>query len=59
LASKHGTLPPGLNYTQPDPACPVNVHHGAARPMAKPYFLKVGFTEMGQTGAVVCKRWQE
>lgn len=58
LAAKHGTLPPGLNYTQPDPACPVAVHHGAARAIAKPYFLKVGFTEMGQAGAVVCKRWQ-
>lgn len=59
LAFRHGIMPPGLNFTHPDPDCQIQVHHGKARPTTKPYFLKVGFTEMGQTAAVVCKRWEE
>jgi 3-oxoacyl-[acyl-carrier-protein] synthase II len=56
LAMKHGTLPPTLNFKTPDPACPVQVLT-KARPIAKPYFVKVSFTELGQCAAVVCKRW--
>ena len=56
LALKHGLLPGTLNYEMPDPACPVQVLT-KARPIAKPYFLKIGFTEMGQWAAVVCRRW--
>jgi 3-oxoacyl-[acyl-carrier-protein] synthase II len=57
LAMKHGTLPATLNYAEPDPACPVQVL-SKARPIARPYFVKVGYTEMGQCGAVVCRKWQ-
>ncbi|MBM3995362.1 MAG: beta-ketoacyl-[acyl-carrier-protein] synthase family protein [Planctomycetes bacterium] len=57
LAMKHGTLPPTLNYETPDPACPVQVLR-EARPIAKPYFVKIGYTEMGQCGAMVCRRWE-
>ena len=56
LAMKHGTLPPTLNYEKPDPACPVTVLT-KARPIEKPYFVKVCFTEMGQSAAVVCRKW--
>ncbi len=56
LAMKHGTLPPTLNYESPDPACPVKVLT-KAQPIARPYFVKTGFTEMGQCAAVVCKKW--
>jgi 3-oxoacyl-[acyl-carrier-protein] synthase II len=56
LAMKHGTLPPTLNYETPDPACPVQVLT-KARPIVKPYFVKIGFTEMGQCAAVVCKKY--
>jgi 3-oxoacyl-[acyl-carrier-protein] synthase II len=56
LAMKHGTLPATLNFETPDPACPVQVNT-KARPIAKPYFVKVGFTEMGQCAAVVCRKW--
>jgi 3-oxoacyl-[acyl-carrier-protein] synthase II len=56
LAMKHGTLPPTLNFKTPDPACPVQVLT-KARPIVKPYFVKVSFTELGQCAAVVCKRW--
>ena len=56
LAMKHGTLPPTLNYTTPDPACPVAVRR-EARPIRTPYFVKLGFTEMGQVAAVACRKW--
>ncbi len=56
LAMKHGTLPATLNYETPDPACPIQVLT-KARPIAKPYFVKIGFSDMGQCAAVVCKKW--
>jgi 3-oxoacyl-[acyl-carrier-protein] synthase II len=56
LALKHGMLPPTLNYQTPDPACPVQVLT-KVRPTTKAYFVKVGFTDMGQCAAVVCRRW--
>ncbi len=57
LAVKHGILPPTLNYQMPDPACPVQVLT-KARPTARPFFVKIGFTEMGQCAAVVCRKWE-
>ena len=57
LAMKHGLLPATLNYAVPDPACPVQVLT-KARPIAKPYFVKLGFTDMGQCAAVVCRKWE-
>lgn len=56
LAYKHGMLPRTLNYQEPDPACPVRVER-EPRPLQKPYFLKINLTELGQTVAVVCKRY--
>ena len=58
LALKHGTLPASLNYDTPDPECPVAVVR-EPRPVKKPYVLKVGFADMGQAAAVVCRRWEE
>jgi 3-oxoacyl-[acyl-carrier-protein] synthase II len=58
LALQHGELPATLNYDKPDPACPVEVRR-EPRAVAKPYVLKVGMAEMGQCGAVVCRRWEE
>jgi 3-oxoacyl-[acyl-carrier-protein] synthase II len=55
LALRHGLLPRTLNYEAPDPACPVSVA-AAARPVTRPHFVKVGFTEMGQCAAVVCRK---
>jgi 3-oxoacyl-[acyl-carrier-protein] synthase II len=57
LAMKHGLLPATLNYETPDPACPILVLT-KARPIAKPFFVKIGFTEMGQSAAVVCRKWE-
>jgi 3-oxoacyl-[acyl-carrier-protein] synthase II len=57
LAQEHGALPGTLNYETPDPACPVPVHTGAPRPIAKPAFLKLAFTNRGQCAAAVVRRW--
>jgi 3-oxoacyl-[acyl-carrier-protein] synthase II len=58
LALRHGQVPATLNYEEPDPACPVAVQR-EPRAVGRPYVLKVGFTEMGQCGAAVCRRWEE
>jgi len=58
LALKYGAVPGTLNHTDPDPACPVAVHTGAPRPVAKPYAVKVSYTTMGQCAAVVVRRWE-
>jgi 3-oxoacyl-[acyl-carrier-protein] synthase II len=58
LALEHGHLPPTLNYERPDPDCPVTVLAGQPRPIARPYVVKVSFTQMGQCGALVVRRWE-
>ncbi len=58
LALEHGQLPPTLNYEQADPDCPVAVLAGQSRPIARPYVLKVSFTQMGQCAALVVRRWE-
>jgi 3-oxoacyl-[acyl-carrier-protein] synthase II len=57
LALHHGQVPATLNFEEADPACPLPVTR-APRPVSRPYILKVSFTEMGQCGAVVCRRWE-
>ena len=57
LAFAHGVVPATLNYEEPDPACPVAVLTRPAE-LRRPYFLKVGLTEMGQCAAVVCRKWE-
>lgn len=58
LACQHGRLPTNLNYDEPDPACPVFAATDPARAVTRPYFLKIGFTDLGQCAAVVCRRWE-
>jgi 3-oxoacyl-[acyl-carrier-protein] synthase II len=53
LALEHGVLPPTLNYEEPDPECPVHMAVGAPQPLVQRHVLKVAFTEMGQSAAVV------
>ena len=55
LGLHHGLVPATLNYEEPDPDCPVAVHTGAPRPVARPYVVKIGCTQMGQCAAVVCR----
>jgi 3-oxoacyl-[acyl-carrier-protein] synthase II len=57
LALAEGELPATLNCDHPDPACPIAVI-AAPRPVARPYFLKVSFTALGQCAAVVCRKPQ-
>ncbi|MCI0378218.1 MAG: beta-ketoacyl-[acyl-carrier-protein] synthase family protein [Gemmataceae bacterium] len=57
LAQQHGVLPATLNFEEADPACPLNVPR-SKRAIQKKHFLKVGFTEMGQCAAVVCRKWE-
>jgi 3-oxoacyl-[acyl-carrier-protein] synthase II len=58
LALRHGRLPATLNYDEPDPECPVPVQRKGG-PIQRPFALKVGFTDMGQCAAVVCRHWGE
>jgi 3-oxoacyl-[acyl-carrier-protein] synthase II len=58
LALQYGTLPATLNYTEPDPACPVAVNR-EPRPVTKPYALKVSLTDLGQCAAAVVRKWEE
>ncbi|HVS34481.1 MAG TPA: beta-ketoacyl synthase N-terminal-like domain-containing protein [Gemmataceae bacterium] len=56
LGFHHGEVPRTLNYDEPDPACPIPVA-AASRVAARPYAVKVGFTQMGQCAAVVIRKW--
>jgi 3-oxoacyl-[acyl-carrier-protein] synthase II len=56
LAWQQGHLPPTVNCRRPDPECPVVVHTEGLRPIRKPYVLKIAFTDLGQSVAVVLRR---
>jgi 3-oxoacyl-[acyl-carrier-protein] synthase II len=59
LALQHGQLPATINHANPDPACPVAVHTGTPRPIARPYAVKLSYTDLGQCAAVVVRKWSE
>ena len=59
LALKHGGLPPTLNCENPDPQCSIHVHTDGFRPTAKPFAVKLSFTDVGQIGVAVIRRWEE
>jgi 3-oxoacyl-[acyl-carrier-protein] synthase II len=59
LGLEQGFMPPSLNHDRTDPDCPIEVLAGASRPVTRPYVLKVAFTQMGQCGAIVIRKWQE
>lgn len=58
LALKHGELPGTLNHERPAADCPVAVHAGAPRPVAKPFAVKVSYTTLGQCAAAVVRKWE-
>jgi 3-oxoacyl-[acyl-carrier-protein] synthase II len=58
LALEHGLVPATLNYEEPDPDCAIPVLGGGPRPTARKHFLKIGFTQVGQCVAVVCRKWE-
>jgi 3-oxoacyl-[acyl-carrier-protein] synthase II len=57
LALAEGAVPATLNYETPDAECPVWVN-SQPHAIGKPYFLKLGFNEMGHCAAAVCRRWE-
>ena len=59
LALQHGQLPGTLNHANPDPTCPIAVHTGAPCPVTKPYAVKLTYTDLGQSTAVVIRKWTE
>ena len=56
LALKHGTLPGTRNAGDTDPAFGIRVNT-EARPVTKPYAVKINATTMGQCAAAVVRRW--
>ncbi len=59
LALQNGLLPAMINCENPDPACGIQVHNRGTRPISKPYVLKLNLTDIGQTAAVVLRRWAQ
>jgi 3-oxoacyl-[acyl-carrier-protein] synthase II len=53
LALAKRKLPPTLNYERPDPACPVNVIHGAAADVGKTTAVILNHAPAGQSAAIV------
>jgi 3-oxoacyl-[acyl-carrier-protein] synthase II len=58
LALYRGELPPTLNCENPDAECPVHVHTNGVRPVAKPVAVSLNFTDKGQIGVAVIRRWE-
>ena len=57
LAVQHDWLPPILNYTTPDPECPVAaVHNGSGQPGGS--FINLNVTPQGQAAAVMVRRFE-
>jgi 3-oxoacyl-[acyl-carrier-protein] synthase II len=52
IAFANGVIPPTLNYTTPDPECPVSVVTDA-RPIEQKSFVKLNHNATGQAAAVV------
>ncbi len=53
VALEKGEIPATLNYTRPDPACPVNVIHGKPAPLGRPVALVLNHSRIGQSVALV------
>jgi 3-oxoacyl-[acyl-carrier-protein] synthase II len=57
LALQHQTLPPTINYEQPDPACDLDYVPNQARKAEVEYALSNSFGFGGTNAALVFKRW--
>ena len=56
MALQHGVIPHTLNYTKPDPDCPLNVVTREPRQLARPSFLAANATRLGQAAALVVRK---
>jgi 3-oxoacyl-[acyl-carrier-protein] synthase II len=59
LAFQHNQLPATLNCERPDAACGITVHNKGGRPIARPCVVKINFSDLGQVGAIVIRKWDE
>ena len=57
LSLKHGLMPASLNCEEPDVPAALKVIQ-TCQPVTRPNVLKVGFNDMGQCAAVVCRKWE-
>jgi 3-oxoacyl-[acyl-carrier-protein] synthase II len=55
LGVNRGFIPATLNCDDPDPACDLDVVHGALRPTENPVFLKTNLTRHGQAAALLIR----
>ena len=53
LGLRAGVVYPTFNYRTPDPACRLNIIHGAPAPISNKLFLKLSTTDMGQATALI------
>ena len=53
LALGQGVVPRTLNYSQPDPDCPLDVVHDELRPVSNTVVLNLSATSNGQASAIV------
>ncbi len=56
LALQHDQIPVTLNYTTPDPRCPIHVIHGRPLDNRIASAMKISFSSTGQTAAVAIHR---
>jgi len=57
LALQHGHLPAAINSDNPDTALGLQIHNSGTREIKKPYVVKLNFSDLGQVGAVVIKKY--
>lgn len=56
LTLRHGIIPPTVNFTNPDPACPLHVVANEAQPAAVEFALSNTFAFGGLNASLVFQR---
>jgi nodulation protein E len=57
FALRHGVLPPTANFTEPDPACDLDVVPNCARQSQSEYALSNSFAFGGLNAVLAFRRW--
>jgi 3-oxoacyl-[acyl-carrier-protein] synthase II len=55
LGLQYGVVPATLNYTTPDPDCPLNIVHGESLAIENKVVLSINVTRMGQASALIVR----
>ncbi|MGL4553086.1 MAG: beta-ketoacyl-[acyl-carrier-protein] synthase family protein [Gemmataceae bacterium] len=58
LALRHGLVPPSRNHDAAGDDCPVSVIRSEPKKVAKPHFLKLAYTQLGQCAAAVISEYK-